>query len=85
MVNSLAWGLLFWAIVRGRLFRVDVDAETIGRIRRAYTAGPLVYVVATLVALVQPVNRASLTRPLTAQASVPGRRSCSRFSTQCRS
>jgi len=54
VVNSLAWGLLFWAIVRGRLFRADVDAETIGRIRRAYIAGPLVYVVATLVALVQP-------------------------------
>jgi uncharacterized membrane protein len=54
VVNSLAWGLLFWTIVRGRLFRVDVDAETIGRIRRAYMAGPPVYVVATLVALVQP-------------------------------
>jgi uncharacterized membrane protein len=54
IVNSVAWGLLFTTIVRGRLFRADVDAETIGRIRRAYLAGPLVYVVATLVALVQP-------------------------------
>jgi hypothetical protein len=40
--------------VRSRLFRADVDAGTIGRIRRAYMAGPAVYVVATLVALVQP-------------------------------
>jgi uncharacterized membrane protein len=55
IVNSLAWGLLFLTIVRGRLFRSDVDAETIRRIRRAYMAGPLVYVLATLVALVQPV------------------------------
>jgi uncharacterized membrane protein len=55
VVNSLAWGLLFFAIVRGQLFRADVDAETIRRIRRAYMAGPLVYVIATLVALVQPV------------------------------
>jgi uncharacterized membrane protein len=54
VVNSLAWGLLFWAIERGHLFRADVDAGTIGRIRRAYLAGPPVYVVATLVALVQP-------------------------------
>ncbi len=54
VVNSLAWGLLFSAIVRGRLFRPDVDAGTISRIRRAYIAGPVVYVVATLVALVQP-------------------------------
>jgi len=55
VVNSLAWGLLFWAIVRGHLFRADVDAGTIGRIRRAYLAGPAVYAVATLVALVRPV------------------------------
>lgn len=54
VINSLAWGLLFSAIVRSRLFRADVDAGTIGRIRRAYMAGPAVYVVATLVALVQP-------------------------------
>jgi len=54
VVNSLAWGLLFWTIVHDRLFRTDVDTETIGRIRRAYMAGPLIYVVATLVALVQP-------------------------------
>jgi TMEM175 potassium channel family protein len=52
--NSLTWGLLFTAIVRSRLFRDDVDAATIARIRRAYIAGPLVYVAATLVALIRP-------------------------------
>ncbi len=54
IVNALAWALLFWTIVRQHLFRADVDAETIERIRRAYIAGPLVYLVATLVALKQP-------------------------------
>ncbi|MGH2611099.1 MAG: TMEM175 family protein [Tepidiformaceae bacterium] len=54
IVNSLAWGLLFATILQGRLLRADVDAETIGRIRRAYLAGPAVYVLATLVALVHP-------------------------------
>lgn len=54
VVNSLAWYLLFSVIVRSQLFRGDVDAETIRRIRRAYKAGPPVYFVATLVALIQP-------------------------------
>lgn len=55
IVNSLAWGLLFATIVRNRLFRTNVDGATIDRIRRAYLVGPAVYVLATLVALVQPV------------------------------
>ncbi|HEV2750623.1 MAG TPA: TMEM175 family protein [Gemmatimonadales bacterium] len=55
IINALAWGLVFLAIVRGRLYRSDVDAATIERIRRAYVAGPIVYIVATLVALKQPV------------------------------
>jgi len=54
VVIGLAWLVLFWTIVRGRLFRADVDARTIRRIRRAYLAGPLVYGAATLVALAQP-------------------------------
>src|SRR5690349_13721006 len=54
IVNALAWGLLFWTIGKQRLFRADVDADTIGRIRRAYIIGPVIYLVATLVALVQP-------------------------------
>lgn len=55
IVNALAWGLVFLTIVRGRLYRSDVDAATIERIRRAYVAGPIVYIVATLVALKRPV------------------------------
>ncbi len=55
IINALAWGLLFWTIVRGRLYRSDVDAPTIERIQRAYVAGPLVYALSTLVALKQPV------------------------------
>ena len=54
VLTGLAWYLLFMAIVRGRLFRPEVDVRTIGRIRRAYLAGAPVYAVATLVALVQP-------------------------------
>jgi uncharacterized membrane protein len=50
VLNSLAWGLLFATIVRRRLLRPEVDAETVARIRRAYTFGPLVYVVSTAVA-----------------------------------
>jgi uncharacterized membrane protein len=55
VVNSLAWGLVFSTMVRGRLFHAGVDAATIQRVRRAYLAGPLVYLVATLVALRQPL------------------------------
>jgi uncharacterized membrane protein len=55
VVNSIAWNALFTVIVRGGLLRADVDQATIRRIRRAYAAGPVVYAVATLVALVSPV------------------------------
>ena len=55
LVNSLAWNLLFATIVRGRLLRPDIDAATIVRIRRAYVFGPVVYAVATIAALFQPV------------------------------
>src|SRR2546430_12617872 len=55
VVNSLGWGLVFATMVRGRLFRAGVDAGTIRRVRRAYLVGPLVYVVATLVALRPPL------------------------------
>ena len=55
VVNSLAWNLLFGTMVRGRLLRPEIDAETIARIRRAYVFGPVVYAVATIVALFQPV------------------------------
>jgi len=55
LVNSLAWNLLFATIVLGRLLRPDIDAATIVRIRRAYVFGPVVYAVATIAALFQPV------------------------------
>ncbi len=55
LVNSLAWNLLFATIVRGRLLRPDIDAATIVRVRRAYVFGPVVYAVATIAALFQPV------------------------------
>lgn len=53
-VSSLTWGALFLTIVRRGLLHPGVDAATVARIRRAYSAGPLVYAVATLVAMVQP-------------------------------
>jgi len=55
LVNSLAWNLLFATIVLGRLLRPDIDAATIVRVRRAYVFGPVVYAVATIAALFQPV------------------------------
>jgi uncharacterized membrane protein len=54
VVNALVWNLLFWTIVKHGLVRPDVTAETIAKVRRAYYAGPIVYLVAMLVALVQP-------------------------------
>jgi uncharacterized membrane protein len=54
VANSLAWNVLFSTIVRGRLLRADIDADTVAGVRKAYVAGPLVYLVSTLVALVQP-------------------------------
>jgi uncharacterized membrane protein len=55
VINSLAWGLVFSTMVRGRLFHAGVDAGTIERVRRAYVMGPLVYLAATLIALVRPL------------------------------
>lgn len=55
IITSIAWGVLFLTLTRGGLLRADVDAATITRIGRAYAAGPIVYTVATGVALLQPV------------------------------
>ncbi len=52
---SLTWGLLFLTIVRRGLLRPQVHASTVARIRRAYTAGPAVYALATAVAFFRPV------------------------------
>ena len=53
--NALAWNLLFRTIVRSGLLRPEVTAETVKKVRRAYYFGSLVYLVSTLLALVQPV------------------------------
>jgi len=54
IVNSLAWGTVFLAIVRDDLFSDDVTPDAIARVRRAYVVGPLVYTTATALAYVQP-------------------------------
>ncbi len=55
VVNALVWNLLFWTIVRGGLVRPEISADTIAGVRKAYYAGPLVYLLATVVALFQPI------------------------------
>jgi uncharacterized membrane protein len=52
--NSLSWGLLFYTIHRGNLFKDEVTPEEISRIRGSYAVGPAVYLVATAVAFYQP-------------------------------
>jgi uncharacterized membrane protein len=64
VVNSLAWNPLVLSIERGQLFRPDVDGATIRRIRRAILAAAPVYVLATLVALVQPALALALNASL---------------------
>jgi hypothetical protein len=46
-VTLYTWGWLFLTIVRGGLLRPEVHLTTIARIRNAYVAGPIVYVIAT--------------------------------------
>jgi len=53
--NALVWNVLFSTIVRGRLLNHEVSAETIANVRRAYIVGPLVYLLATALAFVQPI------------------------------
>ena len=53
-VNSLAWNALFRTIVWQKLLRPDISAATLAGVHRAYLAAPLVYLTATLVALVRP-------------------------------
>ena len=52
--GSAAFNLLVEAIARGQLFRPEVDAQTIGRVRRGYRMALTIYVAATLIALVAP-------------------------------
>ncbi|HYK81504.1 MAG TPA: TMEM175 family protein [Gemmatimonadales bacterium] len=51
-VISLAWGVVNAAIARHRrLVRADVPQALLGRVRRAYAVGPVVYAASVVVAL----------------------------------
>ena len=52
--GNVAFNLLFETIARGQLFRPEVDADAVRRIRRAYRMTGLFYVTAALIALVAP-------------------------------
>ncbi|HEX5030099.1 MAG TPA: TMEM175 family protein [Candidatus Eisenbacteria bacterium] len=52
--GSAAFNLLVATIARGQLFRPEVNAQTIGRIRRGYRITFGIYLAATLIALVAP-------------------------------
>ena len=54
VLGSAAFNLLLETIARGQLFRPEVDAQTIGRVRRGYRMAFTIYVAATLIALVAP-------------------------------
>jgi len=54
VVNGLVWNLLSETIVRTGLVRSDISAATIAEGRRANRLGLIVYVVAALLAFVQP-------------------------------
>ena len=54
VLGSAAFNLLVETIARGQLFRPEVDAQAIGRIRRGYRITFVIYVAATLIALVAP-------------------------------
>jgi len=55
VLGSGAFNLLVATIARGQLFRPEVDAQTIGRIRRGYRITFVIYVATTLMALVTPL------------------------------
>jgi uncharacterized membrane protein len=52
--GSGAFNLLVATMSRGQLFRPEVDAQAIGRVRRGYRITFMIYVAATLLALVAP-------------------------------
>ena len=54
VLGSVAFNLLLETIARGQLFRPEVDAQTIGRVRRGVRMAFTIYVAATLIALVAP-------------------------------
>jgi uncharacterized membrane protein len=54
VLGSVAFNLLVATIERGRLLRPEVDARTIGRVRRGYQVTFVIYLAATFLALVAP-------------------------------
>jgi uncharacterized membrane protein len=54
VANAICWNLLFATMVRGRLLRPEVTAETVRNVRRAYYVGVLVYAAATGLAFIRP-------------------------------
>jgi TMEM175 potassium channel family protein len=54
VLGSVAFNLLVATIERGRLLRPEVDARTIGRVRRGYQITFVIYLAATFLALVAP-------------------------------
>jgi len=54
VLGSGAFNLLVAAIARGQLCRPEVDAQAIGRIRRGYRITFVIYLAATVIALVAP-------------------------------
>jgi uncharacterized membrane protein len=54
VVNGLVWNLLFRTMVRSGLLRSEINAATVAGVRKAYYLGLAVYLVATVLALVQP-------------------------------
>jgi len=55
VANAICWNLVFATMVRGGLLRPDVTVEAVGKVRRAYYFGVLVYAAATALAFVRPV------------------------------
>ncbi len=55
VANAICWNVLFATIVRGRLLRPEVTAETVSNVRRAYYVGVMVYAAATVLAFIRPV------------------------------
>jgi len=53
-VNGLVWNVMFNTMVRSGCLRPEINADTIARVRRAYSLGFAVYVTAALLAFVQP-------------------------------
>jgi len=54
VVNALFWNVLFNTIVRGRLLRAEVSPDVVRNIRRTYYVSMSIYVLAAVLAFVQP-------------------------------